>query len=166
MHVTRPLFQIDPGWLFIVAGLALCVPGVLLPAKHDLFLLESQRDALAAKELHNNARLRTHVEFLHALEHDDPALVQRLVASQLNMVPVEKTPVLLAADPASAIGDWLDAAAEKPTVERAVWHETRLSELANGRRRLWLLSAGVLCVFIGLIMSAPASPPREESSDV
>ena len=31
-----PLFRIDPGWPFVIAGLLLLVAGVLIPAQRDL----------------------------------------------------------------------------------------------------------------------------------
>ncbi len=157
MRVTRPLFQFDPGWLFLIAGLMLCASGVLLPAQHDLFVLERQRDILANQESHNNARLRTHVEFLDAMEQGDPRLTQRLVASQMNLVPMGERPMLLATDPAGAIAQWLDHAAQIPQIPQAHWPDTTLSRLANGPRRLWLLSGGVMCVFVGLVLSTPTS---------
>lgn len=155
MRATRPLFYLDPGWLFIIAGLTLCCAVMLLPAKHDLFILQSQRDTLRQKELHNNARLRAHVDFLHAVDEADPDLTRRLVASQLNLLPQGEMPVILAANPVGAVHQWLDAAAPVPDYQSAIWTETTLSRLASGPRRIWLLGAGVMCVFLGLLSGGP-----------
>lgn len=151
MRVTRPLFFFDAGWLFIIAGLSMCMSVLLLPAKHDLFILESQRDALRAEELHNNARLRAHVDFIRAVDEGDPELGRRLVASQLNLLPQDQTPVLLASSPAGAVQYWLDASATRPNIEPESWPETTLSRLASGPRRIWLMAGGVMCVFLGLL---------------
>jgi hypothetical protein len=155
MRATKPLIQLDAGWLFIIAGLALCVPGVLIPAQQDLFMLQQQRDQLRAQELHNNAILRTHVEFLRALDENDPTLTRRLVASQLNMIPHDDTPLLLVSHPSNAIHQWIESASAVPAYEPAQWTDTTLSQLASGPRRLWLLCGGVLCVFVGLISGGP-----------
>lgn len=166
MRITQPLFQIDPGWLFLIAGLALCVPVVLIPAQRDVFHLKRQRDTLHAREQQNVAMLRTHVSFLHALDEGDPALVRRLVASQLNLVPEGHTPMLVAARTSEPIGQWIDAAAhiESPKLAQPV--ETTLSRLATGPRRLWLFAGGMFCVFAGLMMGGQSMRRnREVASD-
>lgn len=167
MHVTKPLFRFDPGWLFIVAGMAICMAVVLLPARHDLFMLESQRAALRARELHNNARLRVHVDFLEDVDHADPDLIERLIASQLNLIPQGETPVLRAAHSADAVQYWLEMAAPEPDFELPEFPETTLSRLASGPRRIWLMAGGVLSIFCGLLTGGPFSgrPGAEQSPD-
>jgi hypothetical protein len=59
MKTTRPLFQFDPGWLFVLAGLGVCAAGVLLPAQTDLEALQLQVAQLRSEEVQAYGRHRS-----------------------------------------------------------------------------------------------------------
>src|SRR5215510_11582214 len=61
---TKPLFRVDPGWLFILAGLFVCAAGVILPAQNDLQSLRNQLEQLRSEEVHAYARLKAHSDFM------------------------------------------------------------------------------------------------------
>ena len=109
MRATRPLFQVDPGWLFILAGLSVCAAGIVLPAQADLEALQRQLELLRQEEAQAYARLEAHAQFLDQVDESDASLVRRLAAAQLNMVPQGDTPVLLAVRDTAPVTDWIDA---------------------------------------------------------
>jgi hypothetical protein len=157
--------MLDPGWLFLIAGLAMCAAGILIPAQNDLRALKGQLDALHAEEALVTARLRAHANFLDDLEQADPTLVRRLAAAQLNVVPAGDRPILLARTPSASVIDWIDqtVATEPPPTAGAGL--SRLSRLAEGPYRLWALGGSVFCIFIGLLTGVgPAVRRRTGSS--
>ncbi|MFM7807553.1 MAG: hypothetical protein ACKPEA_06430, partial [Planctomycetota bacterium] len=87
MRRTAPLFRFDPGWLFTLAGLAVMVVSALLPAERDLHELRQQMAALEVREAWNEQRLAAYDRFMRDLGERDPALIRRLAASQLNLMP-------------------------------------------------------------------------------
>lgn len=170
-HAPRPLFQFDPGWLYLLPGLALCLAAVLIPAQEDLQQLQLQRDQLKLDAQHAQLRLKAHADFLSALDQDDPGLYKRLIATQLNLIPAEETPVLMVATESAAVTDWIDQTVPMlPSLERAS-PQSRLYELTTGSSRLWLMAGAMMCLCIGLVLSpgggrrdrAEKSQPIDES---
>lgn len=152
MRRTAPLFRPDAGWLFVAAGLAVCAAGVILPAQSDLKTLQQQLDTLRTEESRAYARLKAYNDFLDELDEEDPALVRRLAASQLNIVPASDRPVLLSTAQIAPVTDWIEATvAYDPPAPRPLPDST-LSRLSNGPLRLWLFAGGIMCVFVGLLM--------------
>jgi hypothetical protein len=151
--LTRPLFQFDPGWLFILAGLAVCAAGVLLPAQSDLEALQRQFHQLQSEENRAYARLKAHADFMDQVDRADPALVRRLAAAQLNMVPEGDTPVLLAASSSSPVTSWIENTIELDIRPPKPAPVSTLGRWANGPQRLWFFGAGIMSVFVGLILS-------------
>ena len=143
---------IDPGWLFVIAGLAICAAVILIPAQTDLDSLRRQLDELQRKDSVISARLRAHSAFLDDLDRGDPQLVRRLAASQLNLVPEGHKPLLLSTSPRICVADWIDSTVEEIPASRTRPRESTLSRLATGRHSLWLLGGSVLCLFIGVIL--------------
>jgi hypothetical protein len=156
MRPTLPLFRVDPGWLFIAAGLALCAAVVIVPAQQDLFTLRRQLDELHAQERLGNERLRIHVDVLTELEQPNAGLTRRLAAAQLNLVPATDRPVFLTSQEGMGVTDWIDAGVQVDHPPARQWPDTALSRLAGGPHRLWLLGAGMVCAFIGLLLGPGA----------
>ena len=155
--MSRPLsspLRLDPGWPFLLAGLAVCCASILVPAHEDLATLREQTGRLHAQEGASLARLNAQVEFIEQLEANDPALVRRLAASQLNLVPADQTPVLLASSRTAGVSEWIDATLPAPEHGPKERSRTLLSRLTNGTHRLWIMAAGVMAVFVGLLFEA------------
>lgn len=150
--MTRPLFQADPGWLFLLAGLAVCAAGVLLPGEADRHEIAARLAGIRAEEAYTVERLDAHARFLDAVERGDPGVLRRLAAAQLNVMPAGDTPILLASASSETVEDWIDAAATYHPPDEDDHAVSRLEQLASGPRRLWIIGAGVLAVFIGLIL--------------
>jgi hypothetical protein len=147
---------LDPGWLFLLAGLALVGATALISAQHDAALARWARDRVLAAEAHRNERLARHEEFLGALEQRQPALVESLAAAQLNQIPAER-----AAIPGTVRDLRADAsvfpALEPPPLRLAPAPKPRstLAKWAVGERsRMWVYAGGTLMILIGLLPSS------------
>jgi hypothetical protein len=156
MRVTAPLFRLDAGWLFVAAGLAVCAAGVLLPAQGDLRALHQQLEKLRTEESRAYSRLKAYNDFLDQLDEEDPALVRRLAASQLNIVPARDRPVLLSTAQIAPVTNWIEATVTYEPPPMRQLPDSTLGRLANGPFRLWLFAGGIMCVFIGLLMGPGA----------
>lgn len=161
MRATRPLFRFDSGWLFIIAGLAVCAAGVLLPAQADLRALEDQLRLLQDEEARAYQRLAAHAEFIDQIDRHEPAIIKRLAATQLNLVPEGDKPVLLAAGETAPVTEWIDNTVVTDIRPGHVEPASTLSAWAIGPKRLWLFGGGIMAVFIGLLISP--EPARRRS---
>jgi hypothetical protein len=152
MNSSRAALLFDPGWLFLIAGMALLGATVLIPAGEDLDEARWLRDRALRVESHRQQRLTRYEEYFAALLERDPALVQSLAASQLNQIPVGQA-AMPGFSPMRASASVFPAL-EPPVLklpEREV-ERSALAKLATGERsRLWLIAAGSLCVLVGLL---------------
>ena len=162
MHRLPARSRIDPGWLFVVGGLVLCVAGILLPAQRDLDDLRRQRAELRHEETILQGRLAARGAFLHELDHHQPALIRRLAASQLNLVPQDEEPVLVSSSLNEDVISWVDATVHATAIEPIHRADSTLGRLMNGRYRLWLLTAGVVSAFLGLLLDPSLTRVRKK----
>lgn len=84
----------DPGWLFVVAGAAMMIATVLIPASDDLSYAHWIRDRALVEEAHRQERLDRYRDFLAALERREAPLMLSLAASQLNEIPADRSPII------------------------------------------------------------------------
>jgi len=151
MQVTKPLFNIDAGWLYIAAGLALCAAAILVPVQQDLRDLRRQLENIKDKEHLVSLQLRHSAALLDELDAGNAALIRRLAASQLNLVPAEHTPLLRSLAPTQTVTEWVNNSIRYERVDRPPHSPTMLENLTGGTGRLWLFGAGSFCVFFGLL---------------
>jgi hypothetical protein len=152
-----PLFRIDPGWPFVIAGLLLLVAGVLIPAQRDLHELRNSLAIHKAVEDRTVRQLAAYDRFLTDLDAAEPQLVNRLAASQLNLMPKDERSMLLVPTLNSTVTDWIEDSEPMVMPTTSAYPDTLLSRLATGPRRLWVLAAGAFLVFVGLMLS-PSAP--------
>lgn len=157
-YAQRSPALIDPGWLFLLAGMGILAATVLIPAGEDLAAARFQRDRALVIEAHRMDRLARYEEYLAALDSHQPSLVLSLAASQLNQIPEGRAPI---AGAKGALGANSDVSVfpslEPPPLTLPTRHKTEstLERLAtNDHTRLWLIAAGAASVLIGLF---PAS---------
>jgi len=155
---TAPLFRLDPGWLFTIAGLVVMVASALLPAERDLHELRQQLAAIELRENYNTQRLQAYDRFMKDLSAHDPALLRRLAASQLNLMPQGTEPLLMATSMEHTVSDWIEVTVPQEEFIAAPGADTLLTRMADGPRRLWLMGGGALVVFLGLVMGFSVSP--------
>jgi hypothetical protein len=151
------LFRIDPGWPFVIAGLLLLVAGVLIPAQRDLHELRNSLAIHKAVEDRTVRQLAAYDRFLTDLDAAEPQLVNRLAASQLNLMPKDERSMLLVPTLNSTVTDWIEDSEPMVMPITTAYPDTLLSRLAIGPRRLWVLAAGAFLVFVGLMLS-PSAP--------
>lgn len=152
MKIAHALWRLDPGWLFVLAGLALCSAGILIPAQSDLRAINDHLQDMREAEVVAASRVRAHQDFLVDLERQDPALIRRLAAAQLNLVPQGETPLLVTPSVHATVTDWIDATVRVDRDEPPTQRESILSRLSRGPERVWLLAAGALSLFVGLLI--------------
>ncbi len=145
---------LDPGWLFVVAGLVLVASAVLVPASYDLWVMRTQLAHLEAREAHNDRRLAAYSRFISDVDRRDPQLVRRLVAAQLGQVPIGERPILVASTAQQTPMEWVESTVEPVRAAVVPFPDSLLSRLTLGRKSLWIAGAGVMCIFLG-ILSAP-----------
>lgn len=145
--------MLDPGWLFLVAGLAILCATVLIPAADQLDEAKWLRDRAIAIEQHRQSRLNRYEEYLNALDERDPVLIRSLASVHLNKVPVD-TPSIpgVVVGPASNTSPFLSL--EPPPLvlpEKAVVESRLAGMVRSDRWRPWLIIGGAVCVLIGLM---------------
>lgn len=160
-RADRPL--VDPAWLYLIAGLALLVATVLIPAFSDVDRTRWERDKALAVERHRLERLARYEAFLAALEQERPAVVRSVVAAQLGRIPAGAQ-VLPMSDlgHGPAESGWATFASLEPgPVDLPPRREVRslLARLATGERtRPWLIAVGALSVLVGLLPPQRSRP--------
>lgn len=183
----RPLFQLDPGWPFVLAGLALLVAAILIPAQRELHELRVEARKAEVQENRTYARLMAYDRFLSDLRAGDAHLVRRLAIAQLNLVPTGEESLLLTPGMNQTVAQWidesvppLDEAIARIDAETPAFPDTLLARFALGPNRLWLIAGAVFLLFVGLLLSpegnraavvepksrpAPPAPPAGEGAD-
>lgn len=151
--IARPLFRLDPGWLFVVSGAALLACTALIPVQDDLALAHQARDRALALEAHRAQRLGNYASYLDALSRRDETLMKALAAGQLNLAPAGQRALVtsneLVTRSAGVFGD-LEPEFEAPVVPPAP--DSLLHRLTtNPTARAWVIVIGSVAVLYGLL---------------
>ncbi len=150
---------LDPGWLFLLAGVAVLAATVLIPARRDLEETQFYLERALLVEQHRLKRLENYVSYLDALDRGDEGTIAALAAIQLNKAPAGTTLLVSTGDVAKTSASVFGGleppplVLPEPTVERSRLETWCLDSTI----RLWLTAGGALCVLIGLL---PASRRR------
>jgi len=145
-----------PGWMFLASGLTLIGMTVLIPPWLDCRALGWQHDVMQLQTQRLVQQKRGYQHFHHALETQDPALVERLACHQLHLKPMGSHALMAtASDRSETIEDWLHTPLPQVGVEYPPLGllKTRLVRLATGPMRLGLVGVGMLCL-TGALVSA------------
>ncbi len=143
---------IDAGWLFVIAGLAVCGAALLVPAQQDLDVARTQQAQLKVHSMASTRQLVAYDTVLRGLLDRDPLLMRRLAANHLNLLPEGETPILL--DPAGAEGSfdqWVQDATRVEIEPDSVASDTLLARISSGPYRLLVIAGGILCLFVGTL---------------
>lgn len=144
-----------------MAGTALLVATVLIPAADDLAEARWHRDRALAVERYRGQRLENYSEFLDAIARQDRSLVVSLAATQLNKAPANRMPMLDTTEVgtrSASVFPSLEPVFEAAPAPRRP--DSMLQRWAtDNRRRLWLIVSGGVCVLIGLL--PPASGTKK-----
>lgn len=147
---------IDPGWLFLIAGLAMIGATLLIPAADQLAHAQYLRDSAQKIQAHREDRLKAYVDYHEAVQTRDRSLVMSLAASQLNQIPADRAPIPGMSDgtPRALTNASVFPALEPPPLQLAPKREVDsfLKRLATGETtRLWMIAGGAACVLIGVL---------------
>lgn len=150
---------LDPGWLFLLAGVGVLAATVLIPAKNDLDEAHYYLQRALAVEQHRLSRLEGYVNYLDKLDKGDEGTILALAAMQLNQAPQGSKLLISSSDVSASTASVFQALEPVPIVlpdrqvERSLLERWCLEDMP----RLWLTAAGALCVLIGLL---PPTQPR------
>jgi hypothetical protein len=159
-----PLAYLDPGWLYLLSGIALVAATILIPAVRDLDDVRHQRDRALVLEEHRLERLQRYQDYLDALERREPALIMALAASQLNQIPRGRTLIIESPETTLASASVFAQLEPPPPVlpERHHPRSILFRWTTSERTRPWLLAAGGVCMLMGLL---PRARLRSASED-
>lgn len=149
---SRPL--LDPGWLFLIAGVALVAVTVIIPAMNDLEEAKFYKHRLETVQKHRADRLANYSAYLGSLQRGDENLLSALAATQLNKAPEHLELLDPASESPGKSVSIFPALEPPPLVLPTYKHEPRstLERWAtDDRSRLWLLAGGAMCILIGLL---------------
>ena len=148
-----PLFRVDPGWLFLLAGCVMISATVLVPAQDDLLEAHAFRDKALALESYRAAVLSKHTAYLQALDAQDTTVLLDLAATQLNLVPQNQTVLLaptIGSDAPASVLAALDVAYKRPAPPVAP--DTILRRLTLlPRARMLIFAASAVAILYGLL---------------
>ena len=96
MASTQPLFEIDPGWPYLLAGLGLVFGAVVLPEQAKLHQGEQQLAQMQHLVERSDAVAGAYDDFAARVKEGDPTLMRRLAVSQLNLLPQGEVPIVRA----------------------------------------------------------------------
>ena len=153
----NPSLLPSPGWLFLIAGLAILGSAVLIPASEALDEARYARDRALVSERFRLDRLARYQSVIDALDARDPALIGHLRAIQLNQYPEGMRPLgEITEDPALASASIFDKLEpplpEMPPEPLHRSERSYLAKLATGQpSRLWMLAGGAISVLIGVL---------------
>ena len=182
-RMPRPLVQCAdrltaalPGWLLLLGGLSLLGLMLLTPAWVQNREIAWQRDVMRLQTQHLERQQQRYQDFQNALAMDDPILLERLAFAQLRQKPVGQELLLPTGDGQADVLEGIDAAG---SIDAWLWEkmpevgqeippyqplDTRLTRLAQGERRLFVMTAGLLCAAGGLWMGAGRQRPGKSRS--
>jgi len=142
--------SMSAAWLFLIAGLLLVSAAMLVPAWRDIEQVRADRDRVAAAAEVEARTLAATRAVLESLESGDASVADRLVAWQLNLLPEGDRAVAREVHAGGVLG-WIDASVAPVPPPGDTAAETPLETLVSGPARLWVLGAGGLMIFGGII---------------
>jgi hypothetical protein len=153
---------IDPGWLFLAAGIGLAAATVLIPAAQQVAEARWERDRALVRERWSEQRLARFQHALEALEAGDPVLIERcrVAMGKAEALPPEQA--ILPAVTASG-SPFHGFEPEYPPEPPRPEPPSLLARLAMGdRSRLVLIAVSAMCLLLGLL---PQSTTARDDDD-
>lgn len=159
---SAPLFNPDPGWLFVIAGSALLSSVALIPAQDELAKAHAARTRALAVEAHRSKRLENFAAYNDALNRRDETLMKALAAGQLNLAPADKAALVASLEvitrSAGIFGD-LEPKFVEPEIPPPP--DSLLHALATRpATRTWVVLVGAVSLLYGLLPSGETRAVR------
>ncbi len=154
--------RLDPGWLFLLPGIAALAAAALLPIQDGLAEVRHQAQRVEAVAQHTQERLDRHRKYLEALEAGNPTLARSLAMSQLNLAPPDRRPLSPGEGlPSASIFEELEP--PPPEVPPREVRQSRLHRLTTDPKlRPWFIAGGMLAIVVGLLPPSERTAPADE----
>ena len=165
MDRRSPLFRFDPGWLWIAAGLVIVFVATVIPAQRALEEDRADLRRLQTAERRVYRLLEAHDRFLADLRDGNESLLRRLAAANLNRMPEGDKAVMLADSIDRHPIAWIEAAVPVEPEPSPAGGRSLLDLLVSGQGGLWMTGAGILCLFVGLMLGPGPLVPRVTGAD-
>ena len=165
MPCRLPLFRFDPGWLWIAAGLVIVFVATVIPAQRALEEDRADLRRLQTAERRVYRLLEAHDRFLADLRDGNESLLRRLAAANLNRMPEGDKAVMLADSIDRHPIAWIEAAVPVEPEPSPAGGRSLLDLLVSGQGGLWMTGAGILCLFVGLMLGPGPLVPRVTGAD-
>lgn len=165
--ISSVVARVDPGWLYLGAGSAIVVASAVIPARHDLDGARAHRDRAILAADFAAERVGKYSAFLESLDAGDETLMTNLVATQLNLVPADKTPLFMLRssrpDDANVFHDIEPAPPTDFSTPVAPPRQSMLERLVTSdATRPWAVIGGMMCILIGLLPAAERTARETE----
>ncbi|MEI7658253.1 MAG: hypothetical protein WCK33_09340 [Phycisphaerae bacterium] len=155
---SRPLF--DPGWLFLLSGLALLGAVVIIPAVEDVAAARFKRDQVLAIEQHRDTRMARYEEFINAVDSREPALLVSLAQTQLNQIPADRSTLPLAGNQGQTGASVFPSLEPEPLkLPERTKVVSRLEHLTTDpTTRPFVIIGGAFLILVGLLPTGRSRP--------
>ncbi len=141
-------------WMIFLAGLAILVSALILPAQADLRHTRTQRDRALHIEQAHHTRIDRYQGFLGEIKSPSASTIDLLAMSQLGMIASNRQALIAPGQPADPqLFEYLEPVI--PHFVPAHNPPSRLEEFSTGQRsRLWFVLIGAVAVLYGLMPPA------------
>lgn len=165
-----------PGWVFILAGVAMVGAAVLMPSYLTSDEMAWQRDLLAAQAKALSEEQVAYKQLNDAINERDPALLERLAFHYLHLKPADKTLLVdearvaaqqlvrsgvgvsplqtaMGVELGGTVESWVKRPVPRVGVDWPAYQapNTRLTRISTGRSGVGLAAAGMILVVAGLL---------------
>lgn len=153
---NAPLFRLDPGWLFVIAGAALLSCLVIIPAQEDLRLAHAAKARALALESHRSKRIANYASYTDAINGRQETLMLALAAGQLNLAPADKAALVTSSEYITrSAGVFADLEPKFEPPAPTTRPDSLLYSLATRKTaRMWVMVIGAVSILYGLLPSA------------
>jgi hypothetical protein len=155
----QPYRFADAGWLYLLAGLALLAAAMLIPGHNQLLTIKASHQRLQQEDQRLTTHLARSSALLESLEDASPDTIRRLAAAQLNVIPADYEPVIIAPNIGSALQDaGMDSSPTTPNDAQHPRTRSHLSRWTTGSNRLWFLATGGFLCLLGIVLTPTPTP--------
>ena len=138
-------------WMIFVAGIAILVSTIILPANADLRATRIQRDLALHLEQAQLDRIDRFGIFYTQLKNPDQSTIELLARSQLGMIPQSSSALIMPGQPADPqLFEFLEPVPIEFVPQS--YAISRLEELStNQHSRLWIGLIGAIAILYGIL---------------
>ena len=165
-HVLGRLEQADiGGWCLLIAGVGVLGITLLLPAWHELQIMDAQQDRLNGELADLAHQHVNYTKLIQAVQHADPMLLERLAWHELNLKPADAeifdTDAPATTSSAPAYQSWVNPQHDSPRVAPTT-PPASVAWLVE--RRPALMALAIMLIGLGVISSLRSQDTASDKS--